>query len=120
MEEKPAPFTKTVKSAAPDLGRPSAQRDQAVATFLRRKQEKRTIANQASNSEIPARFSVEVRMRLMIITSLALVVGLVMAGAPLLAHHGTGCRLREGQRGHAEGTVTEWFWANPHAAFCST
>ena len=53
-------------------------------------------------------------MRLRIVTSLALVVSLVMAGAPLLAHHGTGVAYVRDKEVTLKGTVTEWFWANPH------
>jgi hypothetical protein len=53
-------------------------------------------------------------MRLKLVTSLAVVVGFVMAGAPLLAHHGTGVAYVRDQEITLKGTVTEWFWANPH------
>ena len=53
-------------------------------------------------------------MRLRIATSLAMVVGLVMVGAPLLAHHGTGVAYVRDKEVTLKGTVTEWFWANPH------
>ncbi len=53
-------------------------------------------------------------MRLRIATSLALVLGLVMVGAPLSAHHGTGVAYVRDKEVTLKGTVTEWFWANPH------
>jgi len=77
-------------------------------------------ANQTSNSEIPGRFSVEVRHEAWIVTSLALIVGIVMVGAPLLAHHGTGVAYVRDKEVTLKGTVTEWFWPIRIAAFYST
>jgi len=61
MEEKPAPFTKTVKSAVPNPG-PTVLTEgsgwQQHSCVENRKSVR--FANQRSNSEIPARFSVEV------------------------------------------------------------
>ncbi len=62
MEEKPAPFTKTVKSAAPDLV--PTVRIEGSSWWQHSCVENRKsvrFANQTSNSEIPATFSVEVR-----------------------------------------------------------
>jgi uncharacterized protein DUF6152 len=53
-------------------------------------------------------------MRLRLVTSLALVVVLGMVGAPLFAHHGTGVAYVRDKEVTLKGTVTEWFWANPH------
>jgi hypothetical protein len=39
---------------------------------------------------------------------------LVLAGLPLLAHHGTGVAYIGDKRVTLKGTVTEWIWANPH------
>jgi hypothetical protein len=52
-------------------------------------------------------------MKLRLITSLALVVGLAMAGVPLLAHHGAAA-YDMGKSVTLKGTVTQWVWANPH------
>jgi len=38
----------------------------------------------------------------------------VVAGAPLLAHHGTGVAYDAEQIVTVKGVVTEWIWANPH------
>ena len=53
-------------------------------------------------------------MRLTLIMSLALVLGLVMVDAPLSAHHGTGVAYETEKEVTLKGTVTEWIWANPH------
>ena len=47
------------------------------------------------------------------VTMLAAVVGLLMVSVPLLAHHGA-AEFDFGKRVTVKGTVTEWFWANPH------
>ena len=39
--------------------------------------------------------------------------GFVIASAPLLAHHGA-AQFDVGRKVMVKGTVTEWFWANPH------
>jgi uncharacterized protein DUF6152 len=38
---------------------------------------------------------------------------LLIASAPVLAHHGA-AQFDVGKKVTAKGTVTEWFWANPH------
>jgi hypothetical protein len=47
-------------------------------------------------------------------TSAILIVGLVIWGAPLCAHHGTGVAYQEDKLITLKGTVTEWIWSNPH------
>ncbi len=49
-----------------------------------------------------------------LITSFSLVAALVIVGVPLLAHHGTGVAYVRDKEVTLKGTVTEWFWANPH------
>jgi hypothetical protein len=53
-------------------------------------------------------------MKLRLITSLALVAGLAMAGVPLSAHHGTGVAYVTDKEVTLKGIVTEWIWSNPH------
>src|ERR1700730_10366253 len=53
-------------------------------------------------------------MRLTLVMSLAVVVGLVMVDAPLFAHHGTGVAYETEKEVTLKGTVTEWIWSNPH------
>jgi Family of unknown function (DUF6152) len=55
-------------------------------------------------------------MKLKLVTSLAFVVALVMLGAPLFAHHGTGVAYITDKEKEVtlKGTVTEWIWSNPH------
>jgi hypothetical protein len=53
-------------------------------------------------------------MKLNLGTSLVLVVGFVMVGAPLFAHHGTGVAYVTEKEVTLKGTVTEWIWSNPH------
>ncbi len=43
----------------------------------------------------------------------ALAVGVLIFSAPLFAHHGTAALDTE-KNLTMKGTVTEWFWANPH------
>ena len=43
----------------------------------------------------------------------AVAVCLLIGSAPLFAHHG-GAAFDVGKRITKKGTVTEWFWANPH------
>jgi hypothetical protein len=45
--------------------------------------------------------------------ALAAAAGLVIASVPLLAHH-SNAAFDAGKRVTITGTVTEWFWANPH------
>jgi hypothetical protein len=47
------------------------------------------------------------------LTVVALAVGVLLATVPLLAHHGNSA-FDTGKRLTLKGTVTEWFWANPH------
>ena len=47
-------------------------------------------------------------------TSAVLIVGLMILGAPLFAHHGTGVAYQEDKMITLKGTVTEWIWSNPH------
>jgi len=46
--------------------------------------------------------------------TLVLAVGLLVASAPVMAHHGDGSTFGGGAEITVKGTVTEWFWANPH------
>jgi hypothetical protein len=48
-----------------------------------------------------------------IFLSVALMAGALMASAPLRAHHGNAAFDTE-KTLTLKGTVTEWFWANPH------
>ena len=48
------------------------------------------------------------------LTDFALVVGFVLTGIPLFAHHGTGVAYDTEKVVTLKGTVTEWIWANPH------
>ncbi len=45
--------------------------------------------------------------------TLVVALGFVVAAVPLLAHHGA-AQFDVGKKVTAKGTVTEWFWANPH------
>jgi hypothetical protein len=45
---------------------------------------------------------------------LALVVGFILVGVPLFAHHGTGVAYETEKKVTLKGTVTELIWANPH------
>ena len=47
------------------------------------------------------------------LSSVVLFVGLVIFSAPLFAHHGN-TAFDETKKVTIKGTVTEWFWANPH------
>jgi hypothetical protein len=51
-------------------------------------------------------------MRNRLITTVAVAVGLLIA-VPLFAHHGNAAFDTE-KTVTVKGTVTEWFWANPH------
>jgi hypothetical protein len=46
--------------------------------------------------------------------TLPLIVGLLVATLPLLAHHGTGVAYVVDKQVTIKGTVTEWIWSNPH------
>src|SRR6267378_1171069 len=52
-------------------------------------------------------------MRKTLVTVFAAAVGLLAVSGPLLAHHATAV-FDLGKRLTLTGTVTEWFWANPH------
>jgi hypothetical protein len=45
---------------------------------------------------------------------LSVAVGVWMLSAPLFAHHAATVLFDTGKRLTLRGTVTEWFWANPH------
>jgi hypothetical protein len=47
------------------------------------------------------------------VSGLALVVSLLIAVVPLLAHHGNAA-FDSSKKLTLKGTVTEWVWANPH------
>jgi Family of unknown function (DUF6152) len=53
-------------------------------------------------------------MKFRLAASLPLIVGLLVAALPLLAHHGTGVAYETEKQVTLKGTVTEWIWANPH------
>jgi hypothetical protein len=48
-----------------------------------------------------------------IIPTLALALGMASFSAPLLAHHGTAA-FETDKKVTLKGTVTEWYWSNPH------
>lgn len=52
-------------------------------------------------------------MRTRLITTLAAAVGLLIVSVPLFAHHGN-AEFNIEKTVTVKGTVTEWFWANPH------
>ena len=52
-------------------------------------------------------------MRRRSLFALAAAAGLVIASVPLFAHH-SNAAFDAGKRVTITGTVTEWFWANPH------
>jgi hypothetical protein len=52
-------------------------------------------------------------MRKTLVTVFAVVVGLLIVSGPSLAHHANAV-FDVGKRVTVKGTVTEWFWANPH------
>ena len=53
-------------------------------------------------------------MKAKLAMSLALVVGFILVGVPLFAHHGTGVAYETEKKVTLKGTVTELIWANPH------
>jgi uncharacterized protein DUF6152 len=53
-------------------------------------------------------------MKFKSLTHLVLITGVLLAGAPLFAHHGTGVAYDTEKVVALKGTVTEWIWANPH------
>jgi hypothetical protein len=52
-------------------------------------------------------------MRNRLVTVVAVAVGLLIVSAPSFAHHANAV-FDVGKRITVRGTVTEWFWANPH------
>ena len=52
-------------------------------------------------------------MRKTLLTICAVAVSLPIVSGPLLAHHANAV-FDVGKRVTVKGTVTEWFWANPH------
>ena len=52
-------------------------------------------------------------MRNRLVTVFAVAVGLLIVSVPLFAHHAAAV-FDAGKRMTVKGTVTEWFWANPH------
>ncbi len=52
-------------------------------------------------------------MRKGLLTVFAVAVGLLIVSVPLFAHHANAV-FDVGKRITVKGTVTEWFWANPH------
>jgi len=52
-------------------------------------------------------------MRNRLMRSLEVTLALLIASAPLLAHHGA-AQFDVGKKVTVKGTVTEWFWSNPH------
>jgi len=45
--------------------------------------------------------------------ALSVTLGLLILSGPLVAHHGA-AQFDVGKKVTVKGTVTEWFWANPH------
>jgi hypothetical protein len=54
-----------------------------------------------------------IEMRNRLVTVFAVAVGLLIVSVPLFAHHANAV-FDVGKRITVKGTVTEWFWANPH------
>ena len=52
-------------------------------------------------------------MKVRFLTVFALAVAVSMLSVPLFAHYGNSA-FDTGKRVTMKGTVTEWFWANPH------
>jgi len=52
-------------------------------------------------------------MRIRVLALLAVTAGLLSASAPVSAHHGSAA-FEAGKQIVLKGTVTRWFWANPH------
>jgi hypothetical protein len=46
--------------------------------------------------------------------SVTLAIGVLVLGAPLFGHHGTGVAYQTDKSITLQGTVTEWIWSNPH------
>jgi hypothetical protein len=47
------------------------------------------------------------------IRSVGVALGVLIVSTPLLAHHGA-AQFDVGKKVTVKGTVTEWFWSNPH------
>jgi len=52
-------------------------------------------------------------MRHQLTRTLALTLALLITAVPLFAHHGA-AQFDVGKKVTVKGTVTEWFWSNPH------
>ncbi len=52
-------------------------------------------------------------MKVKLLMALALGIGVSILSPPLLAHHGNAA-YDTGKNITLKGTVTKWFWANPH------
>jgi uncharacterized protein DUF6152 len=52
-------------------------------------------------------------MKNAVMRTLGVAVGLLTVSVPLLAHHGA-AQFDVGKKVIVKGTVTEWFWSNPH------
>jgi len=52
-------------------------------------------------------------MRNRVNRTLAVIFGLLIVSVPLFAHHGA-AQFDVGKKVVVKGTVTEWFWSNPH------
>jgi Family of unknown function (DUF6152) len=52
-------------------------------------------------------------MKHCLIRSLVVALGLLIVSVPLFAHHGA-AQFDVGKKVTVKGTVTEWFWSNPH------
>ncbi len=52
-------------------------------------------------------------MKRKIVIHLSLSLGALIVAVPMFAHH-SGAAFETGKNLTIEGTVTEWFWANPH------
>jgi hypothetical protein len=52
-------------------------------------------------------------MRNRLIAAVAMAIGLLIVSVPLFAHHGN-AEFNTEKTVTVKGTVTEWFWANPH------
>jgi hypothetical protein len=50
-------------------------------------------------------------MHARLVASVTLLLGLVVVGLPLLAHHGTGVAYQVDKEVTIKGIVTEWIWA---------
>ena len=52
-------------------------------------------------------------MKSKFLTLFAMAAGVLIVSVPLFAHHGNAA-FDTGRKVTMKGTVTEWFWANPH------